>query len=244
MKKTILQLLLLICSTTPLVWAQTDSSMMDSQTEKILSFIYKLPPLEELISKAIDQSSLIKSRDALVRVKENELARIKNDWLNILSFKGNVGYGNSFIDVNQSNLANGINSNVNTVLFNVGVGINLSPSYWVERKHELDIRKSYVEYEQAMQQEANQAVKQSITDLYINIEYYRDIFLASLAGYEANRITIRLAEKKFVEGEIEISIYNDIILKHIKLQLEIEGYKQNLKKSYYELIYLIGDGLN
>ncbi|BDS15544.1 TolC family protein [Aureispira anguillae] len=222
--------------------AQEDSLTSEQQWDNILVFVYELPPLEELLQIATNRSSLVKSRDALIAVKENELKKIKNDWLDILSFRGNVGYGNSFIDVNQNNLNGGIASNINTVLFNVGVAVNLSPAYWVERKYEMKILKSYVAYERAMKDEAKLIVVQKITDAYVSLEYYRDIYTRASAGYESNRTTIQLARKQFLEGEINIATYNDIKLKDIKLKLEIEGYKQNLKKAYYTLQHLLGVG--
>lgn len=223
-------------------FAQEDSLASEQQWDNILVFIYELPPLEELLEIATNRSSLVRSRDALIEVKENELKKIKNDWLDILSFRGNVGYGNSFIDVNQNNLNGGIASNINTVLFNVGVAVNLSPAYWVERKYEMKILKSYVAYERAMKDEAKLIVVQKITDAYVSLEYYRDIYTRASAGYESNRTTIQLASKQFLEGEIDIATYNDIKLKDIKLKLEIEGYKQNLKKAYYTLQHMLGVG--
>lgn len=239
--KYIAQICCLCCC---LLWsctafAQQDSSNTDPQFDNILAFVYQLPPVEELMEAGIRESALIRSREALINVKENELKKIRNDWLDILSFRGNVGYGNSFIDVNQSNLNGGVVSNVNTILFNVGVAVNLSPSYWVERKHEIEILKSYVSYEEAMKDEATLIISKKITDAYVTLVYYRDIYMRASAGYESNRSTLRLAEKKFLEGEIDIALYNDIKLKNIKLKLEIEGYKQNLKKAYYDLVLLV-----
>jgi outer membrane protein TolC len=241
LKSLVLLLLLLFSS---LLYSQDeDEVVLDYKMQDILEFVYELPPLEELVARAREESNLIKSREALILVKQNELAKIRHDWLDILSFKGNVGYGNGFIDVSQSNIADGIISNVNTVRFNIGLAVNLSPSYWVERKHEIKIRKAQLIYEKAMRDESTLIVLDKVTSAYLTLEYYRDIFIKSNAGFESNRFTLKLAQKKFLEGDIDIAMYNDIQLKNTKLQLEIEGYKLNLKKAYYDLESLLGSRL-
>jgi len=236
MKKALLLVFLL---TAQICWSQQDSLSNNDKVDSILSLIYQLPPLEELLDDATEKSYLVKSRDALIQVKENEFKKIKNDWLNLLSFRGSVGYGNSIIDINQSNLGGGIASNVNTVLFNVGVIVNFSPEYWANRKHETKILEAHIDYEKALKGEAKLIVAQKITDAYLELEYYKNIYLKASASYESNRSTLRIIKKKFVEGEIDIMLYNDIILKDLKLELEIENYKQNLKKAYYNLQRLL-----
>ncbi|BDS15593.1 TolC family protein [Aureispira anguillae] len=214
-------------------WAQKDSLSTTNKTDSLLLLIHQLPPLEELLEAAKKKSPLIKSRNALIKIKENEAKTIKNDWLNVLALKGSVGYGNSFIDVNQNNI--GIGSNINTVLFNVGVILNFSPEYWANRKHKLKILEGHVEYEKAVQEETILTIAEKITNSYLELDYYKSIYIKASAGYESNRATLQIAKKKFIEGDIDIAIYNDIVLKNIKLDLEIEGYKQNLKKAYYSL---------
>lgn len=236
MKKALILVFLLA---TQISWGQRDSLPTNNKVDSILSLIYQLPPLEELLDNAVEGSYLVKSRDALIKVQESESKKIKNDWLNVLSFRGSLGYGNSIIDINQSNLGGGIASNVNTVLFNVGLIVNFSPEYWANRKHEVKILEAGIDYEKALRGEAKLAIAQKITDAYLELEYYKNIYLKASAGYESNRSTLQLVKKKFVEGEIDIIVYNDIVLKNIKFELEIEDYKQNLKKSYYNLQRLL-----
>lgn len=218
---------------------QDSTSLLDDETVAILTLIYQLPPVDTLVKWGHDRSYLLKGRSALIRVKQSELAKIRTDWVDIFSFKGNVGFGNSFIDVNQDNLSQAIVSNVNALRLNIGVGINLSPSYWVERKHEINTRKARVEFEQAMKDELAQSVTEKITTAYVMLEYYKEVFLDANAAYESNCATIKLGEKKFLEGEIDISTYNDLQFKHVKLKMEIEGFKRNMKKSYYDLKRLL-----
>jgi outer membrane protein TolC len=234
-------LILVFLLASQISWSQKDSIPNNAPTDNILTLINELPPLEELLDQATENSYLVQSRDALIRIKENDFNKIKNDWLDILSFRGSVGYGNSIIDLNQSNLGGGIASNINTVLFNVGVIVNFSPEYWVNRKHEVKILEAHIDYEKALKGEAKLIVAEKITNSYIELEYYKSIYLKASAGYESNRSTIRLVKKKFIEGEIDIVLYNDIILKNIKLELEVENYKQNLKKAYYNLQRLLSN---
>jgi len=234
-------LILAFFLTTQIGWGQKDSLPTNNKIDSILSLIYQLPPLEELLDNAAEGSYLVKSRDALIKVKENEFKKIKNDWLDLLSVRGSLGYGNSIIDINQSNLGGGIASNVNTVLFNVGVVVNFSPEYWANRKYETKILEARIDYEKALRGEAKLTVAQKITDSYLELEYNKNIYLKASAGYESNRSTLRIVKKKFVEGELDIIQYNDFVLKNIKLELEIEGYKQNLKKAYYNLQRLLSN---
>ena len=113
------------------VFAQQDSLRKTEEAEfnEILKFVYQLPPLEGLVQRALEVSALIKSREGVIKVKENELLRIKNDWLDILTFQGNVGYGNGLLGINQSNLSTDVVTNTNSVRFSIGVAVNLSPSY-------------------------------------------------------------------------------------------------------------------
>jgi len=238
-----LKVLMVILLSSSFLYGQEEGEKVDSNMQDILEFIYQLPPLDKLVAQAEENSNLIKSRDALILVKQNELAKIKHDWLDVLSFKGNVGYGNGLIDVSQSNITDAIVSNVNTLRFNIGLAVNLSPSYWVERKHEIKIRKAQLAYEKAMRDQSTVIVLDKVTSAYLTLEYYRDIFIKSNAGFESNRATLKLAQKKFLEGDIDIAMYNDIQLKNTKLQLEIEGYKRNLKKAYYDLESLLGSRL-
>ncbi len=224
------------------VFAQQDSLRKTEEAEfnEILKFVYQLPPLEGLVQRALEVSALIKSKEGVIKVKENELLRIKNDWLDILTFQGNVGYGNGLLGINQSNLSTDVVTNTNSVRFSIGVAVNLSPSYWVERKHEINIRKGHLAYAEAMKDDTRGFVREKVTNAYLTLEYYRDIFIKASAGFESNRSTLKMAQKKFMEGDIEISIYNDIQLKNNKLKLELEQYKLNLKKNYFDLKLLLG----
>lgn len=236
--KQILVLVVMLCF--PLSkQAQSDTVMQDMNA--IIAFVSQLPPLETLVQQAIANSKTLESKAALVSIKENELALIEKDWVTLFAVKGNVGYGNSFVDVNQTNLVDGVISNVNTVLFNVGVSVDLSPSYWVERKHKLDIQRSYVDFARSMENETKQMIRSQVTSAYLQLEYNRDVYLQVSAGAESNRSTVQLAEKKFLEGEIDIAMYNDIKMKAVKLKLEINSYKRNLRQSYYNLIQLVGN---
>jgi outer membrane protein TolC len=233
-------LILVFFLTSQISWGQKDSIPPNNgSVDSILSLIYQLPPLKELLDNATEKSYLVQSRIALIKIKENEFKKIKNDWLDLVSFRGSVGYGNSIVDLSQSNLAGGIASNINTVLFNVGVIVNFSPEYWVNRKFKIKISEAHVDYEKALKGEAKLIVAEKITNAYLELEYYKSIYLKASAGYESNRSTIRLVKKRFIEGEIDIVLYNDIILKNIKLELEVENYKQNLKKAYYNLQRLL-----
>ncbi len=223
-------------------FAQTDSVYIENETvtmEQIMTFVIDLPPLETLIEIAIEESELMKSKQGIIKVKEHELLRIKNDWLDIVAFQGNIGYGNGLLGVNQSNLTSDVITNTNSVRFNVGVLVNLSPAYWVERKHEINIRKGHLAYAEAMKNDAKTFIAEKVTLAYLQLEYYRDIFTETSAAYELNRSTLKLAQKKFLEGDIDISFYNDIQLKNNKIKLEVENYKFNLKRSYHDLIRLI-----
>lgn len=223
-------------------FAQSDSFDTGNESatmEQIMNFIIDLPPLETLIQLAIEESELMKSKQGIIKVKEHELLRIKNDWLDIVAFQGNIGYGNGLLGVNQSNLTSDVITNTNSVRFNVGVLVNLSPAYWVERKHEINIRKGHLAYAEAMKNDAKTYIAEKVTLAYLQLEYYRDIFTQTSAAYELNRSTLKLAHKKFLEGDIDISFYNDIQLKNNKIQLEVQNYKFNLKRSYHDLARLI-----
>jgi len=221
------------------LYAQEEDTFLDDETTAILTLIYQLPSIDTLILWAQDRSHLLDGRAALIRVKQSELARIKTDWVDVFSLKGNIGYGNSFIDVNQDNLSQAIISNVNALRFNIGIGINLSPSYWVERKHEINARKAHLEYAEAMREELAQSVSEKVTAVYVALEYYKEVFMKANASYESNCATMKLGEKKFLEGEIDIATYNDLQYKHLKMKFEIEDYKRNMKKAYYDLKRLL-----
>ncbi|CAA6816547.1 MAG: Unknown protein [uncultured Aureispira sp.] len=220
-------------------WAQKDSLPNNDSVDSILSLIYLLPPLEELLEISVSESDLVKSRIALLEIRENQFKKVKNDWLSLVSLRGSLGYGNSLVDLTQNNLQNSVSSNINSVLFNVGVIIKFSPEYWANRQHEIKIFEAYVDYENALKGEAGLIVTKKITDAYLELEYYKNIYIKASAGYESNRSTLRLVKKRFIEGDIDIVLYNDIILKNLKLGLEIENYKQNLKKAYYDLQRLL-----
>ena len=232
-------LILVFFLATQVSWAQKDSLPNDNPVDSILSLIYLLPPLEELLETSVSESHLVKSRIALLEIRKNQFKKVKNDWLSLVSLRGSVGYGNSLVDLTQNNLQNSISSNINSVLFNVGVIVQFSPEYWANRKHEIKIFEAYVDYENALKGEAGLIVAKKITDAYLELEYYKTIYLKASAGYESNRSTLRLVKKRFIEGDIDIVLYNDIILKNLKLGLEIENYKQNLKKAFYNLQRLL-----
>ena len=221
-------------------WAQIDSiPPSNDRTDSILLLIFQLPPLEEILETAANESYLVKSREALIKVKEHEFKKVKNDWLSLISLRGSLGYGNSAIGLSQSNLNDPIATNINSVLFNFGGIIKFSPEYWANRKHEIKKFEAFLEYEKALRGEAKLLVSKKVTDAYLELDYYKNIYLKASAGFESNRSTLRLVKKKFIEGEIDIVLYNDIILKNLKLELEIENYKQNLKKAYYTLERLL-----
>lgn len=223
--------------------SNTDSTSLDTKTQKLLGIIYNLPDMEDLIDTAIFNSISLNGKDQLVRVKQNELARIKNDWLDIFAIQGGVAYGNGSIAARQSNFNDVVLSNNSTLRFSIGVSMSLSPSYWMERKNEINIRKAHLEYEKIMRDETINLIRQSVINSYLALEFYREAFLVANAGYESNHATVLLAEKKFLEGDIDIALYNDIQLKHTKLAMEIEGYKRNLKKAFYDLEIAIGMSL-
>ncbi|MCP4438418.1 MAG: TolC family protein [Aureispira sp.] len=222
---------------------QVDSTSIDASTQKVLAIIYNLPPLQTLVDTALQNSIMLKAKDQLVKVKYNELAKIKNDWLDIFAIQGGVAYGNGSIAATQSGFPEVALSNNSTFRFNIGLSMSMSPTYWVKRKNETNIRKAHLQYEKYMRQESNKLIEQAVINAYLALEFYREAFLVGNAGYESNYATVLLAEKKFLESDIDIAMYNDIQLKHTKLALEIEGYKRNLKKAFYNLELAIGTQL-
>jgi outer membrane protein TolC len=237
MKKAFLLVFLL---TTQISWGQIDSLPPNNDNiDSILFLIFQFPPLQELLDNAAEESYLVKSREALIQVKRSEFLKVKNDWLGLITLRGSVGYGNSVVDLSQSNLANPIATNINSVLFNFGVIVKFSPEYWANRKLEIKRFEGYLDYEKALRGEAKLLISKKITDAYLELEYYKNVYLKASASLESNRSTLRLVKKKFIEGEIDIMFYNEVELKNLKLEIEVEDYKQNLKKAFYTLKQLL-----
>jgi outer membrane protein TolC len=199
--------------------------------------------MEALIDTALANSAQLESRDQLIRMKQNELAKLKNDWADLFGLYASTSYGNGSISSTQSIVTDVILSNQSTFRFGVGLSVSLAPGYWLKRKNEKQIRASSIKFESAMRRQDERFIKEALVNIYLTLEYHRETFLIANANYEANHTTVQLAEKRFLAGDVSIDVYNNIRLLHNKMRIEIEQYKRYLRKAYMDLELLVGSPL-
>ena len=204
--------------------------------------IPKLPPLDQLIDSAKIHSPLIVSQIDNIMFEEADIYSRKRDILKSLAVYSNYAYGNlgtTTVDPN-SNRQVGLSSNSATNFFQVGLQFKLDLYTIFDRKNLIQKEKYEVAFARKQEKEMIQTVKETIIQQYYAIELTKKLLAIYASTKQAAYINLKMAEKQFLDGEIDIADVTRVSNSLAAASVEFEKTKSQYLISYELLELVIG----
>jgi outer membrane protein TolC len=182
-----------------------------------------LPPLDTLVEWAQKKSPLLKEQDALIEKTNADSKRVKKLLLDAFKVNANFqngNYGNPVVNQLQTGYSTGVSMQFS--LYQVQV-------YNAEKK-----------VAQYKREEVDMDLRKLVTILYNNVMAQKNVLkIRSDANYAAFS-HVKMAEKEFSEGSVEIGELSRVVEIYTKAQVDYELVINDLKNYYMELEQLVG----
>ncbi|MDX2303881.1 MAG: TolC family protein [Microscillaceae bacterium] len=214
--------------------------------EEVYSLIKTLPSLDSLISLAVQNAPLIKAKESKIVQEQENFRLVKKKWLDKVFSDMGYTYTNGFSSLNLSTNGNAVETASLQSGDNYRIGINVRMSILdiFGRPHTKkaalqDLKIAQFEKE-ALTDEISMAVKSAYSEL-ISLER-----LLLIAGNKKQALSInyQVAEKKFKEGQIDISELGRMIELNSGAEADYERSKLEVALKFLELENLVGISLH
>ncbi len=215
------------------------ASLLAQINTNITSASVKLPPFEELVEAAVNNSPHVKQQDALYLKNDYIITSKKQQWLTGLKFNMELGSGNQALLIQQavgtvesySNLNNGYRATVN-----VGLSVfdmaNRRPAIKIA---EYDKKASFQQREILIQE-----LRLTLLTRYQNVLTGLRILDIKSEAKQVTKLTRTMAEKEFSEGKVPIAEMSRIIEIATTADSDYEAARQFLIENVRVLEILTG----
>jgi outer membrane protein TolC len=193
-----------------------------------------LPVLDSLYQWAEETSFSMKIQDALIDKTGADTKRIKKQWLDAFKFSANLrggSYGNAV--VNQVETGYSFGPSVSFSLYELSSRKNLVAVYRAEEKVAV-YKKEEVRFE----------LRKWVAILYTNISSQKNILKIKSEALNAAYVHMKMAEKQFNQGAVELGELSRVEEIYAKAQTEQELTIQDLRNYYMQLEQLCGRSFN
>lgn len=214
-----------------------------SSEEEVQDLADDLPPLEELISLAVENSPLLMYNDNVIDQSNKEIKLEKRSWHDALSITGNYNQGDQvlLIGSSQGSSSGGGNNLLNG--YRVGVNLILPLSTFTTRKTRIQIAELQVDAARNQKAEMEKTLtNQVILEYYELIASYKVMQIKSRAR-ESAVLQSRMAETNFSEGTISLEDYSNVDLNGANAEVDFELAKSEYLAKYRQFEQLIGVSL-
>lgn len=189
-----------------------------------------LPPLSVVLDAAVKYSLVLKRESESMKMREQDLRLIKNEWLRSFSLEASSQYG-SYGDqsVNKLYLGNRIGASVKISLedlFSMGAK---------SEKYEAAIAMS--EYNQ---QNLERELREVITSHYVKVQTNIRLVEIAMQGYNNSSIAKQNAELKFQSGELPVYDYSRILDLVTSASMTLERTRGELRLEWMVLEQIVG----
>jgi outer membrane protein TolC len=203
---------------------------------------FYLPPLATIIDSALVHSPILAMYDSELEISKMELERKKNQWTDYLFSTSEIRYGstdNVVFSQDQSTYSNTINAVV-TTRYSIGLGLRISAFDMIDRKRKIIIANEENKIAQSRRDDMVRQITKEVTLLYNSVILNQRILTIKSETQQAKLIHFNMAEKQFLEGEIPVSEYAQIIEMIAKSSSEFETAKMDFTNAYFLLETAVG----
>ena len=203
-----------------------------------------LPSLDAIIDSARLHSPLILTNQTAVEIKQTELTTKKREILKSLSLYSNYFYGNNGMLVVNENFSgattSGANTNIRTNFYQVGVQFKLDLGTLLDRKNQIKKQQLEVVYAKRQNSNLELQLKEQIIRQYRNLELTRKLLSIYAATKQNAFVNLQMAEKQFLDGEINISDVTRVTDTLTKATTEFERAKAEYLIAFEMLELTVG----
>lgn len=206
----------------------------------------KLPPLEALIDSAIKHSPKIQNEEFNIAYRQSEVTTAKRDWTHYINLGLDVNNGTWWFDDKDelTRLNRYYLTTSNRAQYEVAVSMRLPIFYIIDRRNEINKRKSQVEQAVSSRNEQERSIRTIVIEHYMNMVGQQNALRVSNDYQQYTALQMKMAENEFLNGEIaivELSRQKEI---QTRGALEYEQIKAQFKKSYLLLQETVGIEFN
>lgn len=206
------------------------------ETDELLPF---------LIDSAVKYSSSIKRLQSNIDVTQENLSISKNLILNGINANSSFNYGTNFSAItNQNNITAGSNlTNAQSGFYNVGIGVQLPITQFINRKHILKAGKSQVEMAKSEKDVAIYEIKQEVIRLYHQFKLAHKLLGIASKNNQSAQINYAMIEKDFIQGQVTVTQLAAITEIANKSVVEFETGVNSFQSIYMQLEVLTNTSL-
>jgi outer membrane protein TolC len=213
---------------------QAQSVTMDSLLKRVLSTDEFLPML---IDSALKNSPEYRRATNSESIEKANYQISKNVIFDALSLQSSYNYGTNFFSSNNTSLTPGF-ANLTKAQngnYTVGIGLQLPISQIINRKNILKLGQSRLNMANAEQEMVVLNIKQQVIQLYLDFKLIHKLMAISSKNKEAAQINNLMAEKDFLNGQINVEQASVVLGVYNKSVVEYETYVNKFQNSYLQL---------
>jgi outer membrane protein TolC len=204
----------------------TDSLSMAADSGGFLP----LPPLDTLILWAKLHSPLVNEQDALIAKNTADAHRMKKILLDAVKLNSGFQYGN-YGDPTVNKLSTGWQS---------GLSVQFSLYQLFGFKDMVKVYNSEKTVSMYKKDEVEMDIAQLVTQLYNNVHGQKAILKIRSEGNYSAYTHMKMAEKEFNEGSVEVGELSRVTEIYTKAQVDYEQCVNDLKNYYMQLQIIVG----
>ncbi len=207
--------------------------------------IPKLPSLETVIDSAIIYSPLVKSFQTTVEIEKTDVKTKKREILKSISLFSNYMYGNNGLLTPEQNLVNntltyGYRPNIRTTNYQIGVQLRLDLFSIVDRQNKIKREQLEVLFAENEYVKIELQLKEQIIRQYRSLELSQKLLAIYAATKQSACVNLQMAERQFLDGEINISDVTRVTDALTKATTEFEKAKSSYLIAFEMLELTVG----
>ncbi|MDC0231549.1 TolC family protein [Aureispira] len=224
------------------VMAQQDSISLKDQPEDgeakiILELVERLPSLEELYELAYLNSPIFKSNKISNQLYRERILSEQWKCLDLFSFAPTGYYGQV---PGEATLVNTDPGGRYQLTFGLTFGFNFNLGQFAVKTRNVRIAKLELDLYETEQIQVFKALRAEISVAYFNVLTESENLTASIRIHESTGALVYLAEKRFVNGDISLADYHNVLVGEHRFTLLMTDNKRKLKEAFYKLKLLVG----
>jgi outer membrane protein TolC len=199
----------------------------------------KLLPL--LIDSAIKHNPEVKRVDNSIGLAEENLKMSKNNIYNALSLFSSYHYGTT------GNLTSGQVSTITLTqssYYTMGVGVQLPLTHIISRKSLIRSGEYQVKMAKSEKDGAEEYIKQEVIRVYQELKLAHKLVTVSSEGKQSASINYKMAEKQFLQGDINVTELSRVQDISNKSNIEFETYVNRFQTAWLQLEAFTGVNLS
>lgn len=202
--------------------------------DTLLTHFMALPSLDELLDSTMLHSPILKVQDEQIAIRELELARKRNQWLENVNIEGYARYANNN-QIIAGSFDSGINAGLTTstlqFLYGGGVTVKLPIFTFFSRGKDLRTARVQIKSSTYQREVLEQELRRNVITLYNQALLAHSLLEVKIGAMETSAINVSQGEIEFRNNRINFSDLSKIQDAHMKNRTEYEQALSDLRLS-------------